>query len=209
MVTALSACTTITPPQPVTDESHERWQQLQQSLESLNEWSIRGRVALFVDDDVYNLGLGWIRKGDLTKLKLEASLGQGIIQLQKVASDVSLTTAEGENFVGTNAEQVLYRSTGLHIPVEGLQAWIKGIPHARSDHLPDINVAGQAITLFQDGWRVNYLEYETLSLQQHGITSLPRKIYMKRDNLALKIVIDQWQAKTSQTAPDLFPQFPE
>lgn len=208
-VTALSSCVSLKDRQPVTDESHELWQQRQLSLSPLQHWSIRGRVAMFVDDDVYNLGLTWNRKGDLTTLKLEASLGQGVIQLEKKAFDVNLTTAEGEHYTGTNAEQVLRRSTGLSIPVEGLQTWIKGIPHLNSAYLPDIDASGRATTIHQDGWRINYLKYNSVVLQHKGTTVLPQKIYMRRDNLALKIVIDQWQPMTGTQASDLFPEFPD
>ncbi len=41
----------------------------------------------------------------------------------------------------------------------------------------------------------------------NGDLVLPRKMYMKRDNMAIKIVIDQWQPDTSPPEPALFPQF--
>lgn len=205
----LSACASLNqPPLPVTDESHELWQQRQQGLALLDAWSIRGRVAIFVEEKVYNLGLGWNRHGDESTLKLEASLGQGVIQLQKSNTQVELTTSEGDLFEGSNAEQVLYQSSGLVIPVEGLETWIKGIPHQSTRYLPDIDGLGHAITIQQDGWKINYFDYEVAPISDIN-WPLPRKIYMKRENLALKIVIDQWQNQADTTTSDLFPQFPD
>ncbi len=210
LVTALNGCATHPLNSlPVSDESHQMWQQRLLDLSTVDQWFIRGRIALFVDDDVYNLGLGWKRQGETSALKLEASLGQGLIQLKKNASQVSLTTSEGEKFQGTNAEQVLYQSTGLNIPVEGLETWIKGIPHPSSSFLPDINAAGQAKSLQQDGWTINYFDYEPVTLAHNTQTVLPRKLYMKHNGLALKIVIDQWQNPAVKFEADYFPVFPD
>ena len=208
LLIVLSGCVT-TPDntEPVTDESHERWYQRQQQLSTIQIWEIRGRVALFVDDKVYNLGLDWKLDKDLSTIKLEAPLGQGLIQLEQKGSEVTLLTSEGKSYSGQNAEQVLYQSTGWSIPVEGLKSWIKGINHNRSDYLPDIDSTGKALSLQQDEWRINFLQYKTSTLANNTSPALPRKIYMKRNNLALKIVIDQWQAQQKTSTTELFPTF--
>ncbi len=210
VLTVLTGCVTpgIDQP-PITDESHEAWYQRQQQLSSFSEWSIRGRVALYLDDEVYNLGLGWVRNQGNSKIKLEASLGQGVVLLEKTNSSVKLTTSEGENYTGKNAEQVLLQSTGWSIPIEGLEYWILGINHPESDYLPEIDFAGRANSLRQNNWNINYLEYSTTDLDQYNNPELPRKMYMKRYNLALKIVVDQWQADQNLTASELFPAFPD
>ncbi len=205
--TTLAACTTITKEKTVTDESHEQWQKRQYILQPLQQWSIRGRVALFVDEKVYNLGLAWKRNGQDSTIKLEASFGQGVILLEKQTTRTSLTTSSGEHFSGIQAEQVLHQATGLVIPVEGLEAWVKGIPHLSTTSTPDIDAAGLAKTIEQDGWWINYLKYEKTDMLLNGDLVLPRKMYMKRDNMAIKIVIDQWQPDTSPPEPALFPQF--
>jgi outer membrane lipoprotein LolB len=208
-VTVLTSCATkAIDPTAITDESHQLWQAHQQNLKPFQQWFIRGRVALFVDDDVYNLGLGWKREGDISTFKLEAALGQGVIQINKDAHGVELRTSEGENFTGSNAQQVLYESTGLIIPVEGLETWIKGIPHQGSNYLPDIDASGRAMSIQQDGWLINFFEYQPVKLAEAGTRDLPHMLYMKHDNIALKLVIDQWQIKTFEFTPDYFPQFP-
>ena len=192
---------------PVTDESHERWASRQQQLASVQNWHIRGRVALFVDDDVYNLGLNWkLNKNDST-LKLEAALGQGMIQIEKNSDQVTLLTSEDKSYSGQNAAQVLYQATGWSIPVEGLESWIKGINHNNSDYLPDIDSQGRALSLQQDGWKINYLQHKEFQVTELSSYELPRKIYMKRQNIALKIVIDQWQAQQNTVKSDIFPAF--
>ena len=195
-------------PPPITAESHQQWQQRQQQLAALDQWSIRGRVALYVDDDIYNLGLGWIRNRGDNRIKLEASLGQGMLLLEKIDHRVRLTTAEGEIYLGTKAQQVLWQSTGWSIPIEGLEFWIKGINHPDSAYRPLIDHNGLATSLQQDDWQINFLEYEEVRLRNGYNPILPRKMYMKREQLALKIQIDQWQAQQDLQPSELFPVFP-
>ena len=210
LVVMLGGCSTIQwESPPITDESHEQWYQRQQQLTELDRWSIRGRVALYLDDDVYNLGLGWVREQDDNRIKLEASLGQGLVLLETNDDSVKLTTSEGETFVGTNAQQVLWQSTGWSIPIEGLAYWIKGINHPGSAYLPLIDHEGRATSLQQDDWQINFLEYRDAGLTHLNDPLLPRKLYMKREKLALKILIDQWQAVQDLNPSQLFPDFRE
>lgn len=206
---ALAGCASLPPPpaQP-SEENQALFEDRITRLTPLNEWSIRGRVAVYVDEDVYNLGLSWRREGDISSLKFEASLGQGLVRLEKTPSSVELTTAEGERRQGQNAEQILYQTTGLTIPVEGLETWIKGIPHTATSYQPVIDANGRAQSLLQDGWYINYLDYEDPDPAQAQIPPLPRKLYMKHDRLALKIVIDQWQNPEIVNDSGLFPTFP-
>jgi len=208
LLLALSACATLPEPQPVNAHSHELWRQQVSRLKPLDQWSIRGRVAVYVEEDVYNLGMSWQRRGMNSTLKLEASLGQGLIKLEKNENSVQLTTAEGESVHGHNAQQVLHETTGLLIPVEGLETWIKGIPHEQTDFRHGIDGDGNTRTLQQDGWHINYLDFTLANPQFAEQLTLPRRLYMKHGKLALKIVIDQWQNKPQQNQTDLFPTLP-
>jgi len=202
----LAACAT--PPASVDVQSQQRWQSRIQQLAALQAWQIRGRVAVFIDNEVYNLGLRWSRDGELSSLSFEASLGQGLIQLEKNGSGVELATSEGEYFRGSDAQQLIREVTGLVIPVQGLESWIKGIPYPQAGFEHEIDKLGRANHIVQDDWFINYLDYEAVDLPGFGKTDLPRRLYMKRDKLALKIVLDQWQSEAANTDQGLFPDFP-
>ena len=205
----LSSCAIKTEPELTSPQKMQLWQQRQQQMSSFSNWGIRGRVALFVNNDVYNLGLNWTLSDHHSSLKLEAALGQGMVQLEKNGTEVSLMTSEGASYYGQNAEQVLQQSTGWSIPVDGLEYWIKGINHPLSGHTQTLDNAGLASSLTQDHWKINYLDYTRAELEQYDYPLLPHKIYMKRDNIALKIVVDQWQPEQNSSSSDLFPAFPD
>ncbi len=199
----LGACATF--PRPITEDSHHLWQQRQQQLLTLADWHLRGRVALFVDDEVYNLGLDWVHDRRQNLLTLEAALGQGMIRIRMRDSHSELITAEGETRRARDAETLLRQATGWDIPVEGLEYWIRGIARPGSDAQPVIDADGQLRKLGQDGWQINYLKYAEA---RDDRPALPHKVYMKRGRVRIKIVIDQWQ-KAPPPAPDhLFPEFP-
>jgi outer membrane lipoprotein LolB len=194
--------------QPVTERSHELWEFRQQQLSQLESWAIRGRIALFVEDKVYNLGMSWQRQQQHSDITLEAALGQGVLQIQQSPEQVLLTTSEGKQYQGADAEQVLYETTGWSIPIQGLKHWILGIQHPGSSFDPDIDALGRVKSLKQDNWTINYLDYKANSNVLDVAVDLPRRIYMKRYDIALKIVIDQWQDEGSTPEqPDLFPDF--
>ena len=208
MLVVLNACVS-TPPKPVFDQSHELWDLRQQRLSSIDQWDLRGRVALYINNEVHNIGLNWTRTSSHSTITLEAPLSQGMVKLETRPEAVTLTTSEGTIYTGHDAEQVLFQSTGWSIPVEGLTTWITGINHASSDYVPDIDASGKAISLNQDNWRINYLNYAPSKLSAYNNPELPQKIYMKHDQLALKIVIDQWQNPNTPSSSELFPRFPE
>lgn len=194
--------------QPITEQSHELWQLRQQQLNHLESWALRGRIALFVEDKVYNLGMSWQRQQQFSDITLEAALGQGFLQIRLSPEQTLLTTSEGKQYQGADAEQVLYETTGWSIPIQGLKHWILGIQHPGSSFSPDIDVLGRAKSLKQDNWTINYLDYKTNNTILEAAVDLPRRIYMKRYDIALKIVIDQWQDEGSAPEqPDLFPDF--
>jgi outer membrane lipoprotein LolB len=208
LVALLSACASIAP-KPVTEQSYQRWNQRLTQLQGFNQWAMRGRVALFVNDDVYNLGMGWIRERQHHVINLEAALGQGMIQLDKKPGQAQLTTSEGETSYGNSAQQLLLQATGLTLPVEGLESWVKGIPHNNSSYVPKIDAEGRVISLSQDGWNINYFDYQPEALSPSYSVDLPHKLYLKQDHIALKIVIDQWHNEIESPASPLFSDFPE
>lgn len=207
LLVLLSACATT--PLPVTEQSRQQWLERKPQLQALDQWHLRGRVALFLDEDVYNLGLDWIHNARDNSLTLEAALGQGMVRIRRQGNRAELTTAEGETRSADNAEILLRETTGWDIPVEGLEYWIRGLPRPDSEAQPEIDGNGRLLQLRQDGWTIRYLDYSTGSLSDGLPAALPRRIYMKRGRVRIKIVIDQWQKAAASVSDPLFPPFPD
>jgi len=193
-------------PGPVTDQSHRLWQQRQAPLRDFDQWHLRGRVALFIDEEVYNLGLDWIHGRNDNSLTLEAALGQGMVRIRRLDDVYQLSTADGEVRRADSAERLLRQVTGWDIPVEGLEYWVRGLPAPDTPARPDIDTFGRLQILQQDGWWIHYLDYDDPG---DALPVLPRRLYMKRGPVRIKIVIDQWQKAPARPRDNLFPDFPD
>jgi len=206
-VFVISACTTL-PKTQSNEQNQADWQQYQLEAGRVNRWDLHGRAAIFVDDEVHNVGLSWQRNPDEFVIVLEAPFGQGVIRVEssrETALPVKLSLPDSQVVYGQSAESALQQTVGWSIPVSGLEYWIKGLPQKSDSYSHTLNVDGRLKSLLQNGWRINFLDYFDNDDSTKG---LPRKLYLKRDGLALKIVIEHWQKPASiSTSPELFPEF--
>lgn len=203
----LNACAT-TLKTPVTEQSLKSWTQYQLEAGKINNWDLHARAAIFVGDDVHNIGLNWRHSADEFLMILEAPFGQGVFRLESnrnAGLAAKLSLPDGRVVYAETAEAALEKVVGWSIPVSGLESWIRGLPQHKTKFSHELNVDGRLKSLQQNDWRINYLDYFDFKEPSKG---LPRKMYLKRDRLALKIVIEHWQ-KPEMTSGDteLFPDF--
>ncbi len=112
---------------------------------------------------------------------------------------------DGKVVYGLDAETTLKSVIGWSIPVNGLEFWIKGLPQKPGGFNRELNGDGRLISLSQNGWRIDFLDYFDFDDPAQG---LPRKLYLKHEKLALKIVIERWQKpKSTSSDSELFPKF--
>ena len=209
IVMSLVACSSL-PDLPVTDESYAIWAEHQKQLSKLNSWQIHARAAISAEAEVYQIGINWQREIDRFVIVIEAPFGQGVFRIESNPQvngqpPVILSLPDGQVYFGDSVEALLVRVFGWSIPVSGLKSWIKGLPLPDTDYSFDLLGDGRLKTLRQDKWLINYLDYFA---PDTATSSLPRKIYLKHADLALKIVIERWQQFEAETkSPTLFPDF--
>jgi outer membrane lipoprotein LolB len=208
-VLLLGACTSL-PELPITAESHEAWASRQVQLAEIDSWKIHARAAIFVDREVHQVGINWQREQEQFAFVIEAPFGQGVFRVETNPSlgdqaSTRLTMPDGNVYFDDSAESLLKRLLGWSIPVRRLEWWIRGLPQPLADYSFELRYDGRLKSLQQDGWSVNYLKYFEFDSSAGG---LPKKMYLKHQNLALKIVIDRWYPLETQVEPaTLFPEF--
>ncbi|MDH5352847.1 MAG: lipoprotein insertase outer membrane protein LolB [Gammaproteobacteria bacterium] len=192
----------------VDHQSQQKWSQYQLEAARFNRWDLYGRAVIMAKDEVYSTGLKWRRDPLGYEMMLEAPFGQGVFQLQadqNLSTPVSLHLPDGQAVLANDAEEVLERVIGWSIPVSGLEFWIRGIPQKKADLRLDLNGDGRLRSLDQGGWHISYLDYFEPDNSARG---LPRKLYLKRDDLEIKIVIERWQKPDAiHVDSGLFPEF--
>ena len=205
----LGACSSL-PDTPITEESYVAWDKYQARLSDFESWEIHARSAIFVNEEVYQAGINWQREQNRFVLVLEAPLGQGVFRVESNSANgssapVMLTLPDGQKYFNESAEALLLEVLGWSIPVSGLEWWIKGLPLESVDFSFDLRGDGRLKSLLQNNWKINYLEYFDRQSRAQG---LPRKMYLKHKDLALKIVIERWhQYESPVDQPVLFPEF--
>jgi outer membrane lipoprotein LolB len=218
LVTLIGACSQ-TPELQVTEESEQIWDLRQQQLAGIDEWEIYARAAILlketnsngeIEDKVYPVGINWSRQQERFSMVIEAPFGQGVIRIGSNASTdknkrFKLTLADGSYQLGVTPEALLVNLLGWSIPVSGLRSWVKGLPQPDIESSYEIYGSGRLKSLRQKGWLINYLAYFS---EQEQAQQLPKRLYLKHDNLGIKIVIERWEKLQAPVQSEsIFPDF--
>lgn len=101
----------------------------------------------------------------------------GVVTYQEGAK--KLTSSKGDD--------LLAKQTGIHLPVNNLYYWVRGLPApgAVTSAVRDTN--GQLRILKQSGYTIEYNEY--IRVQEH---ILPKKIRLDGKDVVVKLVVKQW-----------------
>ncbi len=183
------------------------WEAQQQLLRGVDRWDLHARAALRVEGGAYQVGIRWRRGPGLFTLLLEAPFGQGVIRIDSLPfGGYELGLPDGQRFAGDSPDVLLEEVTGWSLPVNGLEYWIRGLPHPGSDYRHRSNRDGRARWIRQDDWSIDYIDY--FADNDATNAGLPRRIDLERRQIRLKLVIERWQAAELDATPsDLFPDF--
>lgn len=183
----ITACTPFWQTKP-TMPAESLWQQRAAQLEQLDQWSFRGRTLIQQGKEGWNAGVSWQQNQDSFKIRLTGPFAQGAVELTGDSQQVTMLTSEGEKFTAETPEQLLQEVLGWRLPVSALRDWVRGLPYQGEPiDLREINDEGQLVALHQAGWQVEFLRYVPFAGQQ-----LPDKVFIKRDDLSVRLVISSW-----------------
>ena len=182
----LVGCAQIPEPQEIPWLAHK------QQLENLNDWSFSGKIAFITPEERHSLNIHWKQSENNFHITLTTFLGATVLDLEKTQSGTQIVDNDGKRFFGEDAEVLIKQLSGLVIPVDALQQWIKGNPSDATYQLnPENQVAILASVDPEDApWSINYSDYKNTQ----GI-SLPYKLQLKRSDLRLKFSISRWKIK--------------
>jgi outer membrane lipoprotein LolB len=184
---SLSACSSL--PQSISvDDPEAAWAQRQAELKGIRYFRIAGRMSIANGVEVWQVSVFWQQRGDDFQIQLSGPFGSGKVQLSgSHTGDVKLQTGEG-TFRATSADRLLYEQTGVTMPVSGLRYWLLG--------LPDPNLAEQQHSLDAAGRlaRLNHADWDVLLKRYVNVNGmdLPNKIFVSKDDVEVRLVIDKW-----------------
>jgi len=161
-------------------------------LTRLQRWKIQGKIAFIERSNRSSATLTW-QVDEQTKtqqLNLTSYLGINVLQLES-NNNVHQVQVDGETYQGHNLEALIHSLTGFTLPAKALSFWLKGIAYQDSDNIIYQESTQLPISLTSHYnnqlWRVNYSSY-----QQVDNYSLATKLSIKKDDLLIKIAINDW-----------------
>ena len=164
----------------------ENWQS--PTATDIGSWQFTGRVSLTRAEQGWHAGLSWQQQADRFQLKISGPLGQEAFRLTGNAAGVLLEDADGKKIRAGDAESLLLQTTGWELPVTGLRYWVRGLPVPRVYASERRDVQGRLLALEQSGWAISYSRYHFIE----GV-GWPAKLRLARDDVTVKLVIDEWQ----------------
>ncbi len=171
--------------------TNQTWEQQQQVLQQLDHWTLTGKLAIFLETDRQSANIYWQQQGDDYSIQLTTFIGTRILQVTKNEQGVEIINNDDEVFTGQDANTLIKQlSPGLDLPIAALQQWVKGNPANASYQLNDQQQVSELVGLdaSQNLWEVDFQQYQVFS----G-TVLPTKVNLKRDDIRVKIAINQWK----------------
>jgi outer membrane lipoprotein LolB len=198
-LTALAAGCATAPSLPPVENPAATWQARQTELRPITTWKIQGRLAMRTAEEGWQASLNWVREGERYRIDLIGPLGRGHLRLTRDDQGAELRDADQHVWRAENPEQLLYRTTGWRVPLDGLNYWVLGLPLPDTAASQELDPQGRLKTLAQSGWEIRFLEYT-----HYGSLDLPSKLFIKRQGhdangnpaedatLEVRLVIENW-----------------
>lgn len=161
-------------------------------LKQLKQWRIAGKIAFIETNSRNSSTLNWqVDESKATQqLNLTTYLGINVLQLESNANNHTIQV-DGKTHHSNNLEALIYSITGLTLPTQALTFWLKGIPYKPSDsiHYQAVTLLPKTLSSYYNNelWQISYANY-----QQVDGYNLATKFSIKKDDLLIKIVINDW-----------------
>jgi len=157
-------------------------------------WSLKGRVGLKMPQKSGSFNINWAQQGDGFEIYITSTLGLSIAHLKGSGRGdsrrASIDIPKRGHFEAASAALLLKDHTGLVIPIESLQYWVRGEPAPESifekkkDFKNQEGFEQQKDILIQSGWVIEYLAYED---------ELPVRIKLARGEVSVMLIIKEWK----------------
>ena len=189
LISILASCASVS--EQVLDRPAD-WETRLQQHQQIEDWNIRARLGVQSENDGGSFDVFWQQVADAYEIRLIAPMGQGAVLINGDSSGVTIRMADGQTAFSHDADALFSSMTGLSLPVNGLQDWLRGMP-IPGEEIQNIswNEQGQLYKLEQRGWRVEMGRYKAVADYE-----LPHAFYLEREDqpeLSVRLLVREWQ----------------
>lgn len=152
-------------------------------------FTLSGRIAVKHGEQGFSGGLRWVHGDAEDEISLNSPLGQTVARITGSREGYRLVTSEGRQFSAPDSEALTRGALGWDLPVRGLIHWVRAKNDPARDAIIDIDGEGRVERVRQDGWDIVYARYRVTDAGR-----IPGLVTLRREDLEIKLVIDEWQA---------------
>lgn len=166
-------------------------------LQTVQHWSVEGRLAISDGNDGGSGRLFWEHDSDASQLSFRGALGQGAWQLDVRPDAALLEIADGRVYRAATVAELVLTQVGWKVPVDALAWWIRGMAMPPGGEQRELDDQGRLKFLQQVGWSIEFGKY-----LQHAGTWLPSRLTARRDAYSVKLAVRAWNLGPSDDATD-------
>lgn len=152
-------------------------------------FSIDGRISARRGDAGIAGSFTWVHDATHDAIDLSSPLGQMLAKLEGGPDGVLVRLPDGRTQSAATWRELTERAFGVTIPVDGLAAWVRGVPRQSAPFTVERDSRGRVALLRQQGWDVVYA-YADDAAQRPFRASLS---YPGADTVEVRVVVDRWQ----------------
>ncbi|MDA0146969.1 lipoprotein insertase outer membrane protein LolB [Vibrio sp. LaRot3] len=172
------------------------WQAHQQRLDLISDYQAAGKLGYISPEQRESLNFHWQHNRDESQLRLTTFLGQTVLNMQITPQGASVETYDDQSFTDISADKLIYRLTGLSIPVEQLNDWLLGKPTNADQYT--LNESQTLASLIKQVkgqvWQIEYLSYQDVTFLGSSLP-VPHKLKLKQGSTTINIVLSKWILK--------------
>jgi len=145
-------------------------------------FEVSGRAAISSPKNSGSVRFFWRHSDDVDEMLVTSPVGQGVARITRDRDLFRLVTGDRRQYAAPDAESLTDQALGWRLPLSGLPDWVQ----ARASPGRPSTVTGepgQGLEIRQDGWRVAYEEFRG---------GRPFRMRLSRDDLEIRLVLDQW-----------------
>lgn len=188
----LSGCQSL-PTTPIHVEEPASGTARRTALEKVQAFEVEAKLAVQYAGKGYTARMQWQHSATQDTLDIFSPLGQQVAHIERDHQQVRLTDQRGTLHQAQDIAALTEQLLGWRLPLSGLSQWILGIPAPNSPYQAQYLASGEPLQLQQEGWRIDYGQYQSGALPTNAPQTLPNYLYLQQQDIRLKLVILQWQ----------------
>jgi outer membrane lipoprotein LolB len=184
----LAGCTSV--PESITSVE---WQAHEKKLETIQDFQVTGKLGYIAPDQRQNLNFFWKHSTALSQLRLTTILGQTALNLTITPQGATVETYDDQVLSARHANQLIYKLTGLMMPVEHMPDWLLGLPtDADAFQLSPANTL-QTLNkqIGQNAWNIAYQRYSDVEWHSQALP-LPNRLKLTTSDVKINLLITKW-----------------